>query len=78
MRPSPSRTLQEYLDRNQLTPREFAQLSGMPLTEVIGLLSGRLPFSMLHAYHLSAIFNTELSVWLPVRTQTEELSEITV
>ncbi len=64
MHQSPADILQQYLQTHQITPQEFAHISGMPLTEVHGLLEGRLSFSMLRAHHLAAVFNTDTELWL--------------
>ncbi len=61
---SPADTLQEYLHLHQITPEKFAEISGMPVREVHGLLEGRLTFTALRANHLAAAFNTKTEVWL--------------
>lgn len=60
---SSSHTLQKYLREYGLTPLEFAQISGMPISEVRGLLQGYLPFTALRANHLAAVFNTSTETW---------------
>lgn len=60
----PSAMLEKKLKQHNLSPQKFARISGMPLTEIKGLLEGRLPFTILRAYHLAAVFDTQPDVWL--------------
>lgn len=64
MHQSSAKLLQEYLNRHGYSPQEFAYISGMPLTEVIGILEGRLAITKLRANHLAAAFNTNPKMWM--------------
>lgn len=46
----------------------------MPLSEVNGLLERRLTFTILRAYHLAAVFDTQPDIWLS--NQDESTTEI--
>ncbi|MGM0545349.1 MAG: hypothetical protein ACQEST_01400 [Bacteroidota bacterium] len=61
---SPTELFKQYLYQKDITPEEFAGISGMPLTEVMGLLEGELPVTTLRAYHLAAAFDTDVEMWL--------------
>lgn len=61
---SPSTILQEYLRLYGFSLQEFAQISGMPESEIRGLLENRLTFTALRANHLAAVFNTNTDLWL--------------
>lgn len=61
---SPATLLQHYLNHHKITPQKFAQISGMPLTEVLGILKGELPVTILRANHLAAAFDTKAEIWL--------------
>lgn len=65
MHQSPAQLLQTYLDNRDITPQQFAHMSGMPLTEVTGILDGELPVTELRAHHLAAALDTKADVWLP-------------
>ncbi len=64
MHQSSAELLKEHLHQNRLTPQKFARISGMPLTEVYGILKGRLPITKLRANHLAAAFNTKTDLWV--------------
>lgn len=64
MHQAPAKRLKEYLDCHNITPQKFARISGMPLTEVIGILKGKLPVTILRANHLAAAFDTDPEIWL--------------
>jgi plasmid maintenance system antidote protein VapI len=69
---STSEKLQEHLNCYELSPEEFAKISGMPLTEVQGLLEGRLSFTILRANHLAAAFCTKTEIWLNGQQKSPE------
>jgi len=71
MHQSPSTILQEYLRLYGVTPQEFAQISGMPESEIRGLLESRLTFTALRANHLAAVFNTNTETWLEDKDNKE-------
>ena len=71
MHQSPSTMLQEYLHLYGFTPQEFAQISGMPESEIRGLLENRLTFTALRANHLAAVFNTKTDIWLEDKDNKE-------
>lgn len=64
MRLSPADRLQEYLSKHNITPEKFSRISGMPLSEVVGIMEGRLPITTLRAHHLAAVFDTKAEIWL--------------
>ena len=69
---SPSTILQEYLRLHEFSPQEFSHISGMPESEIRGLLESRLTFTALRANHLAAVFNTNTEIWL-ADTDNEEV-----
>lgn len=64
MHQSSAKLFKHYLQKQNITPQEFSQMSGMPLTEVVGLLKGELPVTSLRANHLAAVFDTDVDMWL--------------
>lgn len=74
MHQSPAQLLQKYLNHHNITPQKFARISGMPLTEVIGILKGKLPVTVLRANHLAVAFDTSTEIWLPGCRTTLETS----
>jgi len=56
--------LQQFLTHHHLSPQQFATISGMPLTEVRGLLDGNLDITIMRAHHLAAVFETSPELWL--------------
>ncbi len=64
MHQSLSELFEYYLNEQNISPREFSDMSGMPITEVQGLLDGELPITKLRAHHLAAVFNTDVEIWL--------------
>lgn len=70
---SPAEILQQYLQDTSITPQKLALISGMPFSEVRGLLEGQLDFTTLRAIHLAAVFNTEAEIWLRGRDVSKSL-----
>jgi plasmid maintenance system antidote protein VapI len=64
MHQSSAQLFKKYLCEKDISPREFSQLSGMPKTEVQGILKGDLPITSLRAHHLAAAFDTDAALWL--------------
>ena len=64
MHQSPAQLLKKYLNEKDISPREFSQLSGMPETEIQGIMEGELPITSLRAHHLAIALNTEVEMWL--------------
>lgn len=72
MHQTPRELLKKKLKRNNLTPQRFSKISGMPISEINGLLEGRLPFTILRANHLAAVFNTDTELWLNGRSRSTD------
>lgn len=72
MHQSPSELFEYYLDEQNISPRVFSELSGMPITEVQGLLDGELPITKLRAHHLATVFNTDVDLWLEKDNQPQQ------
>lgn len=64
MRQSPVQLFKEYLREKDISPRKFSQISGMPETEVQGILEGNLPITNLRAHHLAVTLDTDVEIWL--------------
>lgn len=64
MHQSPIQLFKKYLREEDISPQEFSQISGMPETEVQGIMEGDLPITSLRAHHLAAAFDTEVEMWL--------------
>ncbi|WP_445665632.1 hypothetical protein [Fodinibius sp. AD559] len=60
----PAQLLKKYLRKEDISPQEFSQLSGLPETEVQGIMEGDLPITSLRAHHLAAAFDTDVELWL--------------
>ncbi len=70
MKQNPAKLLQQYFEQHDITPQEFAQISGMPLNEVMGIIEGELPVTFLRANHLAAAFDTDPDKWLAMPKKT--------
>lgn len=64
MHQSAAQLLKKFLREKDISKQEFSKLSGMPETEVQGIIDGDLPISNLRAYHLAAAFDTDVELWL--------------
>ncbi|MDZ7657975.1 hypothetical protein [Fodinibius sp.] len=64
MHQSSAQLFKKYLREKNISPQEFSQISGMPETEVLGIIKGNLPISNLRAHHLAAAFDTDVELWL--------------
>jgi plasmid maintenance system antidote protein VapI len=64
MHQSAAQLLKKFLRKKDISIRKFSQISGMPKTEVQGILEGDLPISNLRAHHLAAAFDTKVELWL--------------
>lgn len=64
MHQSPSELFEHHLNEQNISPRGFSEMSGMPFAEVQGLLDGELPITKLRAHHLATVFNTDVNLWL--------------
>ena len=64
MHQSAAQLLKKLLRKKDLSTQEFSQISGMPETEVQGIIEGDLPISNLRAHHLAAAFDTDVELWL--------------
>ncbi|PAU93697.1 hypothetical protein CK503_11135 [Aliifodinibius salipaludis] len=63
MHQSPIQLFKKYLRKKDISPQEFSQISGMPETEVHGIMEGDLPITNLRAHHLAVTFDTDVEVW---------------
>lgn len=70
MHQTPRELLKKKLQQHNLSPQKFSEISGMPLSEINGLLEGRLSFTILRANHLAAVFNTDPELWLNGRSRS--------
>jgi plasmid maintenance system antidote protein VapI len=64
MHQHPIQLFKKYLRKENISIQEFSQMSGMPETEVRGLMDGELPITDLRAHHLAAAFDTDVEIWL--------------
>ena len=64
MHQSAAQLLKKFLRKKDISTQEFSQISGMPETEVQGIIEGDLPISNLRAHHLAAAFDTDVKLWL--------------
>ncbi len=64
MHQSPIQLFKKYLRKEDISPQKFSQISGMPETEVQGIMKGDLPITNLRAHHLAAAFDTDVEIWL--------------
>lgn len=64
MTQSSAKLFKQYLRKENISPQAFAQRSGMPETEVRGILNGELSITNLRAYHLAIAFDTDVEMWV--------------
>ena len=76
MQANPSQTLHNYLQMHNLTAEDFADLSGMPVSEVNGILQGKLRITRLRSNHLAAVFNMDTKGLKENETRTSRSSSI--
>ncbi|WP_441000692.1 hypothetical protein [Fodinibius sp. SL11] len=76
MHQPPAKLFQQKLREENITPQEFSQLSGMPETEVQGILEGNLPITRLRAYHLAAALDTDVTMWLRDEQENALVSDV--
>ncbi len=72
MHQSAAQLLKKLLRKKDINTQEFSQISGMPETEVQGIIEGNLSISNLRAYHLAAAFDTDVALWLNRDRKNEE------
>lgn len=73
MHQSAAQLLKKFLRKKDISTQEFSQISGMPETEVQGIIEGDLPISNLRAHHLAAAFDTDVALWLNRDRKNEEI-----
>ncbi|MEL7833835.1 hypothetical protein [Fodinibius sp. Rm-B-1B1-1] len=76
MHQSPSELFKHYLDEQNISPREFSDISGMPLAEVQGLLDRELSITKLRAHHLATVFDTDVDLWLEQENEPQQEQEV--
>lgn len=72
MHQSSAQLFKEYLHEKDISVQEFSQISGMPETEVQGIMEGNLPITSLRAHHLAAAFNTDVELWSSKDSEKKE------
>ncbi len=76
MHQSSAQLFKEYLREKDMSPQEFSQVSGMPETEVQGIMEGNLPITSLRAHHLAAAFNTDVELWSSRNSKKKEKEDL--